>query len=398
MQGMIVHAAQFLSGCSNVKMRAVILLFPVLVSGCTFNHNLTVELNLDGLTVTAKEPLTVGMYYSPEIRTATYARLSGPHRYIFPVGKDSVALFDRLTAMAFHTVVRIDSLPPFTANIPAADMIIEPEIEAFHFRTGLESDAPEHSIRYRLHFYTNEGIPWGTRSVTGKQIPLKQHLTVFSEVDDNMEDAAGKILQELHRLPDPTAAPRVPSTAAAADYGLSVIAEPVHDRLQLMDNVSVPLTEAGIIAVTVTVRNTGERPLSISEANMRLVLPGGRTIGSSGPSGIPSRLEQRSYAGDIASGGLGAPIGVLIYLAQSSEQNEKRLKLLDALARKGFGERLLAPAEQARGIVYFMPAPGTPPFTSAELSLWGFDAETGAARQARSALMALQFGATTGKK
>jgi hypothetical protein len=165
-----------------------------------------------------------------------------------------------------------------------------------------------------------------------------------------------------------------------------------------MDDVSVPLAEAGIIAVTVTVRNTGDRQLSISEANMRIVLPGGQTIGRSASSSIPSRLEQRSYAGDITAFMLGAPAGLLVSIAQSSGQNEKRSQLLDALARKGFGERLLDPLEQFQGMVFFMPAQGTPSFAAADLSLWVFDASTGAARQVRLPLSALQFGSTTKKK
>jgi hypothetical protein len=398
MEGIIVHEAQFSAGFGKENIFAVILLFLVLSSGCTFNHNLTVDLKLDGLPVTAKEPLTVGMYYSPEINTATYARLSGPHRYIFSVGKDSVTLFDRVSAMAFQNVMKLDSLPPFAANSPAVDMIIEPEIEAFHFRIGLESDAPEDSILYHLHFYTKEGIPLETRSVTGKQIPLKQHFTVSGQVDDNMEDAAGKVLQEFHHLPDMAAAPKALATQGAADSGLSVIAEPVRGPLRLTDDVSVPLAESGIIAVMVTVRNTSDRQLSVSEANMRLVLPEGRSIGRSGRASIPSRLEQRSYAGDIAAGLLGAPFGLLTMFAQSSAQNEKRSQLLNVLEGKGFGERLLGPAEKAQGIVFFMPAQGTPPFTAADLSLWVFDPGTGAARQVRLALSAIQFGSTTEKK
>jgi hypothetical protein len=264
--------------------------------------------------------------------------------------------------------------------VPGADV---------RFKAGMERDSPDHAIRYRLHLYTKEGTPLETRSVTGKRVPTQPHFTVFAEVDERMEDAAAKLLHEFHHLPDPASAPKALATPDPASAGLLVAVEPRRGPLRIGDALSLPLEQAGIIAVTVRVKNAGGRKVTVRESDMRLLVPGGRTLGTSGMASIPSRLEERSYSGAAAF--LGAPIGMLIMAAESSRRSEARAQLLAGLGPLVFGARDLGPGEEGSGLVFFIPANGVPPIASADLSLWAFEAETGSALRLRAPVEGLGF-------
>lgn len=369
----------------------LVVVLLAMAGGCTFNHNLRITPKLDSLPASPPEPVTVGLYFSPEFSDATYSRLLGPHRWTFAIGRDSAATFDAVAARAFEKVVRIDALPPYATDAVPVDVIIEPELEAFHFKAGMERDSPEHAIRYRLHLYTKEGTPLETRSVTGKRVPTQPHFTVFAEVDEHMEDAAAKLLQEFHHLPDPAAAPKALAAPDPASAGLLVSVEPRRGPLRIRDALSLPLEQAGIIAVTVRVKNAGRRKVTVRESDMRLIVPGGRTLGTSGIAGIPSRLEERTYSGDAAAAFLGAPIGMLVMAAESSRRSEARAQLLAGLGPLVFGARDLGPGEEGSGLVFFIPANGMPPIASADLSLWAFEAEAGGALRLRAPVEGLGF-------
>jgi hypothetical protein len=387
------------NNCSASTFFAASALFITLIAGCTFNHNLEITPKLDTLPAPAKEPLTVGIYYSPEFSTYKHARLYGPHRWIVPAGKDSVALFDKLAAMSFQNVVRLDGLPPFNGKEVDVDAIIEPDITAFHFRVSFEGYTAEQGIGYRLNIFSKEGVPLDSRTIFGQETPPQSHFYPYGHMDYDMQDAAGKILQEFHHLPNTLAGVKAREAASTTVdlHSLIARADAVDSPLQVTDELSIPLTEAGIIAVAVLVKNEGDRSVSVNEGYFRLVLPGGRTIASTGISSIPSRLEQRSYAFE-AGAALGAPFALLAAHSASKEAKAKRAAFIDALKTKVFGERVLQKGESAEGIVFFVPAEGTPSFSAADLSIWCFDSGSQSGIRTSMPVAKLKFTSSANKK
>ncbi len=367
----------------------ILLVFP---AGCTFNHNLEVAPKLDTLPASSKAPLTVGLYYSPELATYKHSRVYGPHRYIVPAGKESVALFDKLALMAFQNVVHLDGLPPFNGKAANVDVILEPDITAFHFRVGFEGYTKEQGVGYRLNVFSKEGIPLGSRTIFGQETPPHSHFYPWGHLEPDMQDAALKVLEELHRLPDIVSAENARAAAAPAfEIGsLTTRAVAVEGALQLTDKLSLPLAETGIVAIAVSVRNGSDRSISVSERNIRLVLPGGRTIASADISDIPSRLEQRSYAFEVG--------GILAAHGASEEERAKRAAIIDVLRQKAFGEKVLRKDESADGVVFFVPAEGTASFRQADLSIWYIDAETKSGIRASKPVSQLNFASGTDRK
>ncbi len=377
-----------ISRSASLFVAAVVILMAV-SSGCTFNHNLEIAPKLDTFTEPAKMPLTVGVYYSPEFSTYKHSRVYGPHRYIVAVGKESVALFDKLALLDFQNVVHLDGLPPFNGKAANVDVIIEPDISAFHFRVGFEGYTDEQGVGYRLNVFSKEGVPLGSRVVFGQETPPQTHFYPYAHMGPDMQDVAGKILQEFHGLPATLAAKSKEAATPIDASGLTAVADAVDSPLRLTDQLSLPLTETGIIAVHVSVKNAGDRNMSVNDGNIRLVLPNGRTFSSTGISTIPSRLEQRSYAFE-AAGLLGAHLA-------SAKEKEKRAAFLDALKQKAFGERVLHKGESAEGLVFFVPAEKTPSFRQADLSIWYLDAETQSSVRMSTPVTKLNF-AGPGKK
>ncbi len=371
---------------------AVLALFVAAASGCTFNHNLSVDPRIEIVPPPAKSPITVGVYYSPEFVTYKHSRIYGPHRYIISAGKESAELFDKLAAMSFQKVVHLDGLPPFNGKPADVDAIIEPDITSFHFRVGFEGYTDEQGVGYRLNMFSKDGVPLVSANIFGQEKPPKTHFYPWGHLEPDMQDAAAKILREFQRLPEAVAAAKTGETSSSAPGagGLTVHANAVDNPLRVTDTLSIPLKEVGIIAVSVSVGNGSDRSLSVSDGNFRLVLPGGRTISSTAISAIPSRLEQRSYAFE-AAGIVGAHLA-------SQEEREKRAALLEGLKTKAFGDRVLQKGESTEGLVFFVPAEGTPSFNEAALSVWGMDAGTHSGIRTSEAVAKLHFTSLTDKK
>ena len=103
-----------------------LLIIAIALSGCSA----TIQLNptVDHLPSVSKIPLSVGIYYSPELRSYKYEN-DLPGCKVAPLGQASVTLFERLFPMMFHSAVTLESRQDLLSNKTNLSLVIEPDIE-----------------------------------------------------------------------------------------------------------------------------------------------------------------------------------------------------------------------------------------------------------------------------
>jgi len=131
--------------------------------------------------------------------------------------------------------------------------------------------------------------------------------------------------------------------------------------------------ESGIVAVNVEVANRGERPVLVRATDVRLIPPNGRMVMPSSASQVASKVgEDGSVIGAAIAFGI---IGAMV--AQDAEDEAQAARRAD-YEQKSLGSDDVLPGGSKQGLVYFVPAKGTPAFDTAELQVRFIDRMTGA--------------------
>ncbi len=397
---------------SMAALLLALAIFATLFSGCTYTHNIKPEPPLGSLPEVTKEPLTVGVYYSPEFSTYEDVRYHGSNKFVARIGNASVALFDRVFPMAFEKVVTVTEGPPFGGEGTEIAAAIEPSIEAFNFALPFEKSTDQHSITYRFTMYTTKGVPFSSWTVWGKgpskpKTPYPMQAPVRERIELNMQDAAVKFLSGFRTS---SGADRIPfgqegsvkinqaSVASLDESAVLASVEPLVHPERLKEEFDSPIDQAGIIAINVSVTNKGIQRLLVRDSDIRLVLPNGRRIAPAGTSLLAARLAKPGQADAVTVGLLGAPLGGLVQMAEAAEEKKKRLARQNDFRAKQLGERVLGKNDSAQGFVYFMPAAGTPAFNQADLVVWFVDPETARGVQLKLPLKELGFKGAPAKK
>jgi hypothetical protein len=364
--------------CVKIAIVLVVLCSGLLSSGCTMTHEIHAKPSLESLLETEKLPLKAGIYYSPAFKSFDHSRISGPHKFVVPIGQDSVNLFDQVFPLVFEETTHVNGLPPYAVQPADIDVVIEPFIEHFHFRMGLESLSDKHNITYRFTLYSLDGAPVSTWRVMGKPEAEKQStFVVYRHIDVDLEDAAIKftrgfkqdsgIMERIDHLPQNGGSEHY---VQLSDEDLVFEANPTVEYIHLKDDKDVSLNEGGIVVVKVVLENHGDEPINVNPSNFRLILPGKGTIAPSGVSAIFPRFEERNYSGDVSAIAFGALIGTIISAAEEHAENKSRIPLEADLKNKMFENASLVKGQTAGGLLYFIPSDEVEDFDTANLSLW----------------------------
>ena len=150
----------------------------VLLTGCAIPAHVPVRPSFDTEPLVKKRSITVGIYYSKDLRDSVHVETLDLRKWEIPLGKASVSMFDRIFSSAFERVVDIKQWPPLNTDPPEMDVVIEPILESFSFKYPygdpikkqvLESKRPwEARIAYKLKFYTADGNVVGSHRIQGR--------------------------------------------------------------------------------------------------------------------------------------------------------------------------------------------------------------------------------------
>jgi hypothetical protein len=390
---------------SFVFLLAVVSISASLCFGCSFKHTLKINPSLEHLPEVAREPCSVGVYYSPDFRTYEHRRVFGSHLYIAPLGEASVAMFDRIFPMVFEKVVPVADLPPFLDKQDDIVAIIEPRIEAFHFRFDFEKYSDRCSVTYRFTVYTLQGVPVSSWTVKGKGDA--SHMGYWKHINLDMQDAAIKFIKGFREslgrdnlaFLSKSRVQEYQESAPPLDKSLVfAIAEPFINPERLKEEFGIPLNEAGIIVIRVSLRNDGEQTLLVRGSDIHLVLSDGKRIAPACPMALTSRLEEVSHAGGAVAAIFGAPLGLLAAFAGGAEKSKKRIERINNLQAKQLGERILGKSDAAEAFVYFIPVQGTPAFDDASLTFCVIEPDTTRGIRVELPLKNLGFGGAPAQK
>jgi hypothetical protein len=392
---------------SFVFLLGIIFISASLFSGCSFKHTIKINPPLEELPEVAREPCCVGVYYSPDFRTYQHRRASGPHWVIAPLGEASIAMFDRVFPMVFEKVVQVTDLPPFLGKQDDIVAVIEPRIEAFHFRLGMEKESERCSVTYRITVYTLDGVPVSSWIVKGKGAASYWDSPVWNHINLDMQDAAIKVIREFHESLDSgnlaflskSRAQEYQKSAPPLDKNLVfAAAQPFVNPERLKEEFGIPLNEAGIIVIKVSLRNDSEQALLVRGSDIHLVLSDGKRIAPVCPMAVTSKLEEVSHTGAAVAAIFGAGLGLLASFAEDAEKSKKRIELINKLQAKQLGERVLGKSDAAEAFVYFIPAQGTPAFNEASLAFWVIEPDTAGGIRVELPLENLEFGGAPAQK
>jgi hypothetical protein len=354
---------------------AIVVACLVLVTGCATRTTIVkLDPPLDNLAAQTPLPVKAGVYYSPEFSAFQYERAFMSRILAVQLGSASVPLFDRVLSASFREVVRLDSIPAGLSPTPAeVDVIFEPRIEAFHHRVGFEGDSELASVTYQLRLYDPSGFPIGVRSIRGKAADHKLSESYAAWSSANLRDAADKapgalrdMWSEYRSAQTTKGGPRIDSAR------FEIQARRADNPFQLTSDNLLPLTENGIVAVSVSVRNDGGDPVLIRDHDFALVLPTGRRLTPPPPMAILQRLDRGTFGPGV--GATLCPLcSVFAGMAQSAQQVDERATTINLLREKGFRELMLKPRESAQATVFFIPTADVPAFSTADLLVWLVD-------------------------
>lgn len=130
------------------------------------------------------------------------------------------------------------------------------------------------------------------------------------------------------------------------------------------------LASQGVLPIQVLVRNEGSRRYLLRGATMMLTLPDGSQLSPVGATAVAAKMEG---GGGVI--GWTIAFGLIGFLAASSAEDQARAARLADYRSKEFQDVTLGKDESAHGFVYFIPPPGTTPFTEAVLNVRIVDTE-----------------------
>ncbi len=171
----------------------VITILP-LVTACTIKHTSEVNPVINNPPAVEVIPVTIGIYYPPEFVRYESRVDTWPHIWFVPVGKGSVALFDKVLPLMFKNVVNLTNWPDSGQNIQKISGVLIPTIEAIAFNfNGWRYTA---EITYHIQFFSANGQPVASWKVNGTGVrkvgfDYFGHATPLGQVTEfAMQDAA----------------------------------------------------------------------------------------------------------------------------------------------------------------------------------------------------------------
>lgn len=145
---------------SSARLAAPLLALGMALEACGVTHHIAVDdLSLPAMAVTPL-PITMGLYYPPELRTARNQVTVGDDTYEFAIGPGTVAGFDAAAAAMFDEVVPVQQLPGPGAESGALAGILE-------VNEARGTDAPIIEVSYYIVLHGADGAKRAGWSVVG---------------------------------------------------------------------------------------------------------------------------------------------------------------------------------------------------------------------------------------
>ncbi len=362
-----------------------LVLLAILGSNCTMTHNISFKPPLEDLPELKRASLTMGASMPEDFVAYSHRRIFGPHEYVASVGQASTDMFNTLFPRVFAKVVRLERFPldNVIANGLELDGVIEPRIEDFDFRLGMDKDSEEFGITYRITVFTPEGVPVASWTVRGKAILDSTPFPIYRHVDADLDNAAKRFLIGFEKSFAPAVSALTAAKQSTPDQyvphkeDIVLTLETMNDPALAASEYGYPLPSAGIVALRISMLNKGSRKILFRETDARFTMPSGKIIPAATAATVVSRLERASNSGAVAAALTNSIFGVLVVMAEETEKYEKRQTLRKNIQERGFGERWLLPGESARGFLLFIPPKDSPAFDRGELTLWFVNPETG---------------------
>jgi hypothetical protein len=189
----------------TVRVSWLLVVFLVAL-GCT--HAIPMKGTMEAPPTTARVPLRLGVYYSPDFRNYRYVGSRGGDRWDFPLGNSSTRLFDRVFADMFTSVQSLDSRPPLSGSQGKLDAVLEPKIESFDFAIPyLKTGAYTAEITYHFTLCALNGEPLASWTVRGAGSKHGKPGFDFARgpgeaADLAMQDAATKFITGFPDIPE----------------------------------------------------------------------------------------------------------------------------------------------------------------------------------------------------
>jgi hypothetical protein len=158
----------------------------VVIGGCNTIH---VEAPVIPPPLTNKIPLTIGVHYSPEFRSAS----PETRGVTYLAGPASVQLFDTVLRAIFSEVVEVSEWPP-TGSKRAVAGVLVPTLSSLAPIDGKGARA-----EFQVELFTPTGERIGAWQVVGTQ-PSPEWLTALMR--DTLRGAGGALIASFFREPD----------------------------------------------------------------------------------------------------------------------------------------------------------------------------------------------------
>ena len=202
------------SGGKEMARVSLLLVVFLVVLGCTLA--IPMKSTMEAPPTTARVPLRLGVYYSPDFRNYSYTAYtwismnwsSRGDPWVFPLGNTSARLFDRVFSDMFTSVQSLDSRPPLRGSQAKLDAVLEPKIESFDFsEPHLKEGAYTAEITYRFTLYALNGEPLASWTVRGTGSKHRKPGFDFASgpgeaADLAMQDAASKFIAGFPDIPE----------------------------------------------------------------------------------------------------------------------------------------------------------------------------------------------------
>jgi len=177
------------------RIRWIITVFVIAiflsVTACTTKHIREVNPVIDNPPTVEVVPVTIGVYYPHEF--VSYESRWGD-AWIFPVGKGSVALFDKVLPLMFKNVEHLKIRPDSGHNSQKIQGVLIPAIEAIAYNMKGWGYGVE--ITYQLQLFSMNGQTVASWKVKGTGVrkfgfDYLTHATPIGQVTEfAMQDAA----------------------------------------------------------------------------------------------------------------------------------------------------------------------------------------------------------------
>lgn len=344
-------------------------------------------------------PLSVGIYYSDELKNFEYVRGIPDIHWVVPIGENSVKAFRTVMPELFTSVIELAESELFARD--DVDIIIEPAIEEFHFRLGSERHSNLHSIVYRFNIYQNNGIPLRVWRVHGqREFKLGIFQVVWGHIEGDLEDAIDNMrLQSKSVFDDAfievTKKQSLPNIPSAIPDGIEIHSELQQSMALLNMDKELP----GNVAVfKVSIHNQSGRDLILRGSETRLLLPNGHWVSPSGATQLIARILGPVDVGIVAI----TVVDALTSMMHEFSQSQERMSLLKAqvtqLRSQQLRKTLIPQGTSVAGLLSYLPVAGTPAFSHAHLQFWLYDKKTYEAYQVRVPITDVNFKGVTDKE